>query len=454
MQNYLSAPFRRHLVSGCKHGYDRSDETSTEPKLGSKTYKKDLAADCECPIVVNGRLNREVDEKGKSKRLRYISTGVTDWETANKHCEKWVAWEGLIPPENSHETLGRITVDEAVRRYLDHTGPKGRNVDPSTLKKHEILCNNRLIPFCQSKGITFLKSFESKPLCDEFFQSWTNLNPHHNKTNVEWIDQPLKDSYKRVTLENFRAFLRYCVESGWISENQAVKIKFKSTKATKKYGFTLPEFAHVMKAIQQYPDSRKQTGQLNSQRLRAFCLTMRYAGLRVSDATALNSSQLMLRDDYNPQGGWCLSVYQEKTREWVRVPIPMFVVDELKALPFRFENDGKKFWFWTGSTDGTTKNAIKTWRRTIDNLFSMAQEPDENGVYRKPFSHPGSTHAMRHTFAITHLNAGTPVKTVSRWLGHSSTAVTELHYAHANSATHEAGDREYDESIRKQLGAA
>ena len=34
----------------------------------------------------------------------------------------------------------------------------------------------------------------------------------------------------------------------------------------------------------------------------------------------------------------------------------------------------------------------------------------------------------RHTFAIQHINVGTGVKLISKWLGHESVAVTLEHY--------------------------
>ena len=34
----------------------------------------------------------------------------------------------------------------------------------------------------------------------------------------------------------------------------------------------------------------------------------------------------------------------------------------------------------------------------------------------------------RHTFAIQHINVGTDVKLISKWLGHESVAVTLAHY--------------------------
>ena len=122
---------------------------------------------------------------------------------------------------------------------------------------------------------------------------------------------------------------------------------------------------------------------------------------------------------------------QQKTKEWVRVPITMEVNEALQGLNFKGEKAGKKFRVFTGY--GERKTAINNWRERIQNLFNMAQED-------KPFDHQASPHTWRHTFAISHLNNGTDVKMVSRWLGHSSIRIIEAHYGHANRSTHIAAE--------------
>jgi hypothetical protein len=57
----------------------------------------------------------------------------------------------------------------------------------------------------------------------------------------------------------------------------------------------------------------------------------------------------------------------------------------------------------------------------VDTLAQRAQRD-------KPFTHAFSPHCLRHTFAIQHINVGTDVKLVSKWLGHESVAVTLAHY--------------------------
>jgi integrase len=52
-------------------------------------------------------------------------------------------------------------------------------------------------------------------------------------------------------------------------------------------------------------------------------------------------------------------------------------------------------------------------------------------------------HSLRHTFATRHLNAGTPIFAVARWLGHSTEKTTEI-YGHADVE----GAAKYVENVR------
>jgi integrase len=448
VKNYLCAPFRRHLASGCTCNYDRSVESCIEPTPGSRTYKKDLAADCECPIVVGGYLRSEVNADGSQKRLRYISTGATDWKTANRVRDQWLEWGRITPPAG---VIGlakqNVTVKDAVERFLKYQGEAGKNLDKDTIRKFEVLLNQRLLPFCESRGIVAVKAFDDKPVCEDFFLSWKNLNPHENKKGLEWVDLPLADSTKTNELTGFRTFLRYCVESKWLIENQAKKLKVRKVRTARKHGLTIEEFKRVLDTIEIYPDCHGKLGQVNAQRLNAFVYAMRYGGLRISDATALHSSQLVRRTSGT---GWSLHIIfyassatekgMEKTGSDVYIPIPDFVADTLHKLPFRCNRDGAQYWFWNGA--GTLDTATKTWRRTLDNLFLLTQAG-------RPFRHSASSHVLRHTFAITALNEGTPIEWVSKWLGHASIKITQEHYGHANQDTMRRSEDAYDEMMAK-----
>src|SRR5262249_14327283 len=90
--------------------------------------------------------------------------------------------------------------------------------------------------------------------------------------------------------------------------------------------------------------------------------------------------------------------------------------------------------------DDTAKN---NWYRKIQKVIAVARK-------EKPFLHAVSPHTFRHTFSIAHLNAGTDIKFVSRWLGHRSVTVTEKHYAHAVRGTMLASEDAYDASMERQ----
>ena len=74
--------------------------------------------------------------------------------------------------------------------------------------------------------------------------------------------------------------------------------------------------------------------------------------------------------------------------------------------------DGKKYFFTC---------RYSALRMRIDTLAERAQK-------ERPFTHAFSPHCLRHTYAIQHINVGTDVKLISKWLGHESVAVTLAHY--------------------------
>ena len=109
--------------------------------------------------------------------------------------------------------------------------------------------------------------------------------------------------------------------------------------------------------------------------------------------------------------GWNADFIQKKTKRRCVTPLPGHVVEMLKVLPGQMK-DGQKYFFTC------TYTAL---RMRVDTLAERAQKD-------KPFAHAFSPHCLRHTFAIQHINVGTDVKLISKWLGHESVAVTLEHY--------------------------
>src|SRR5205823_4944537 len=104
----------------------------------------------------------------------------------------------------------------------------------------------------------------------------------------------------------------------------------------------------VQNAFQYYPKA-KWTGKndLTPDRVYAATELMFWCGLRSSDATKFNSSEVVPNETGD---GWCADYIQKKTKKRIGDPVP--IPAHLKALlddltPLFISKDGKKYWFCT-----------------------------------------------------------------------------------------------------------
>src|SRR5262249_19229013 len=160
--------------------------------------------------------------------------------------------------------------------------------------------------------------------------------------------------------------------------NAARAVKAPKLSAAQALPFDEEEEARILAAIDAYP-KKNSFGYNNRKRLRALVLLMRHAGLRIGDAVQFDHSKL---DDSR------LFLRTHKTGTTVYVPLPDFVVRELRDLP---ESP-----FWTGN--GHLKSAVSHWQRVLPRIFKMA------GV------EGGYAHRFRHTFAVRLLEHGCPIE--------------------------------------------
>ncbi len=154
--------YRRHshrLLGGrlewtCEHADSRVFKARPNPvKVGSATFmllahepdpksKREVSKDCDCPIVCDGSLANERD------RIRRRSLG-----TKSK-------------------------------------GPEGGNIDLATLRKYDVLLNDRLLKWCDGRGITSIKQLANETTCEDFVLSWRYLNP----TKIDGTSSPRTSS--------------------------------------------------------------------------------------------------------------------------------------------------------------------------------------------------------------------------------------------------------------------
>ena len=179
---------------------------------------------------------------------------------------------------------GAVTVRHAVERYLQSRKDGSLNpIEQDTYAHYASLLNQRLIPFCDEKGIVYIRDFENKDVCSRFTESWLQLR--RNKGTL------LAMSTRRTELERFRTFLRECVENEWIQKSGAEKIKFKNHKTAQeeeRFGLELEEYEQMMAA----PDASGLRDQQN-QETRAATELMRWTGMRMSDAHKFNDSEMV-----------------------------------------------------------------------------------------------------------------------------------------------------------------
>ena len=109
--------------------------------------------------------------------------------------------------------------------------------------------------------------------------------------------------------------------------------------------------------------------------------------------------------------GGKLFLYTAKTGTPVWCPLPPEAVQALDAA----RGTSQKYFFWTGQ--GKLKSAVGDWQRSLKKLFVLAKVLG------------GHPHRFRQTFASELLLARVPIERVSVLLGHSSTRITEKHYA-------------------------
>ena len=299
---------------------------------------------------------------------------LTSWEAASDLVAAWTAAGevGVVKPETP-------TVKESVKRFFEDC--TARHLRTPTIEKLKLLLEKQLILYCDSKGYRNLKQLDVAAL---------------RQFRATWKDAPIS-AYKK--LERLRAFFKFCQQAGWVKTNPVLQIKPPKVTPSPTLPFTRDEVVKILAACEMFP-VQGIYGPGNRKRLKALVLLLRHSGIRIRDVVTLKRDRLT---------GTKLFLYTQKTGTPVFVPLPASVVDELSS-----QNSNKDFFFWSGNSN--PKSAVGNWQRSLRKLFEIA------GI-------DGHAHRFRDTFAVELLLAGVPLDQVSVLLGHSSTKITEKHYA-------------------------
>lgn len=345
--------FRRHL-KGCAHRQE------------GRKYRR-----CHCPIWVDGFIGgREIRQ---SLKLR-------DWDKAQDQVREWEA-EGKVAAQVESEPM---TIQKAWDQFVSDC--EARNLREATLKKYRHL-QRQAEAFADQRGLRFIEEFDLA-LLREFRASWPNANLSALKK-----------------LELLRTFYRFALESAWVPENWAKKIRNPKVDQRPTMPLSSDEIIRTLRAC----DEVEGVSPRERLRLRALILLLRFSGLRISDAATLSRERLK---------GDGLFLYTAKTGVLVQSPLPKFVTEALEVA-----SQGGRYFFWTGRSK--PKTAISHWQELLKRVFEKA------GIER------GHAHRLRDTFAVELLLQGVPLERVSVLLGHQSIKVTQKHYSPWVSARQE-----------------
>jgi len=386
--------------------------------------------------MLRARFTRRVSRCTSDRRAQAPGRGKTQRRCGGK----WIEWGGTDPPiEYVSPADELVTVPNAVQEFL--TVKKNQpEVGAERLADVKHLVELRLIPFAESKRITFIQEMDNARVWGEFRNSWKNLNPLHNrrpKPGEGIVHKPLKPNTASKHVATLREFLRFCVSREWLSDNWAsAEHGIKASKVIEpKEPFSDSELEYIYRATELKTDGHgfkvKRTGQQNAFEILVFIWALRYTGLRISDVVQLETRQLVPFNAYGYTHALVCHPMKTKDRRpvnFVHIPIQADnlpghpnLVKALQELPVKQE----RYFFWGG--EGKLQTNISSWRSRVNDIFKLAEDlmkkdglRMKNGTHFAERPHP---HKFRHTFAATLLQVGVPLRIVAQYLGDTEQTV-------------------------------
>ena len=291
------------------------------------------------------------------------SLRIRNWEAAHKIVREWEARSG-----------GTISVEDAFEKFIADC--EARHLGEASVAKYRLLSREMRV------------RFGSRPV-DGI--SVDDLGEYRKSWNLAGISSQKKT-------ERLRTFFRFCIDRGWADKNPASALKLGRLKTVPTLPVTDEDFEKLVEATERFP-KKGIYGERTGLRIKAFLLTLRYAGLRIRDC-------VMLRKSAVREGRVLL--YSAKTGVPVHVPLPEFVIAALETA-----GNGGEYFFWSGA--GKPKSAVADWQRSLSRLGELA------GIRFH-------AHQLRDSFAVGLLTKGIPVEDVAALLG-NSVKVCAQHYA-------------------------
>ena len=163
-------------------------------------------------------------------------------------------------------------------------------------------------------------------------------------------------------------------------------------------------------------DAFLREAELADRQVRTLCMTLAYAGCRLSEALALTADRVDLA------AGVLVfeSLKKRRTGVFRAVPVPPALLDALDMVhgvrelqSRRGKGPGVRLWPWSRMTG---------WRA----VHAVMQAARLDGPHASP-------KGLRHGFGVAAVSAGIPLNLVQKWLGHAQLTTTAI-YANAVGA--------------------
>lgn len=322
--------------------------------------------------------------QGKQLRRSAKTRSWTAAEKARRALE--LQYEAAIAGGAIKNNDEPIAIEQATEAFLaEKIG--GRSAQ-NTLSKYKLTLG-RFQDFCTAQGLYFIREITLEHLSN-WRVTWNN---YYDSSFA------LRNNQSRV-----RAFFRYCENARWITYNparalSAIKIRDEDYEVDP---FTEAQVTKIIRTIPRCSDITP----VNQQPLRLLMLLQRWSGLSLVDTSCLSRKEVV-----RTKGSYRIDTRRRKTGTQVNVPVPAWLGRELS----KHTGGSDLYFFWTGAS--TPKSVTSVYDKVYRRVFRAASIPD------------GSSHRVRHRFAVALLEEGVDIRVVSRLLGHKSLQTTERFYA-------------------------
>ena len=302
------------------------------------------------------------------------------------------------------------TPEAAVKDFLAYVGEDSTE---STIAAYRTFLD-QFTAFCKNRKITAMRQIDQEYVLD-FRRELADPAAEYKRGNTRANGQPRWTHLSPATIRRrsrlLSSFFERCIERKWMTENPATILKrkrrrkdAKRTKDEVKY-LTRKQLADIIWAVDQFP----RMTEANKTRLKALMLTMRWTGLRISDASVLKSDAIR---------NGVLYLKTQKAKTDVQIPLP----GELMEILNRMTPYTGGYLFWNRrKEDASTSTPRGNFGFYIKQVFQTAGIPETDLQL--------ISHRFRNTFAVHLLTKGVPLETVSLMLAHRSISTTADYYA-------------------------